>query len=61
MKDFVITKKFDDLGRIVIPIEMRRHYGFKKNDKVQIIPQKNGILIVSNKEGEENHGINNCF
>lgn len=61
MKDFVITKKFDDLGRIVIPIEMRRHYGFKNNDKVQIIPQKSGILIVSNEKEEKDHGTNNCF
>ena len=53
MKDFVFTKKFDDLGRIVIPIEMRKYYGFNKNDKVQIIPQKNGILIVSNKREEQ--------
>lgn len=50
MNDFVITKKFDDLGRIVIPIEMRRYYGFEKDKRVQIIPQKNGILIVSTKK-----------
>ena len=29
MKDFVITKKFDDLGRIVIPIEMRSLTGIE--------------------------------
>ena len=45
MKDFVLTKKFDKLGRIVIPVEMRRHYSFKMGEKAYIIPQKNGILI----------------
>lgn len=61
MKDFVITKKFDDLGRIVIPIEIRRHYGFENNGKVLIVPQKNGILIASNEKEEKENGTNNCF
>ena len=50
MKDFVIIKRTDNLGRIVIPIELRKHYGITNCDKVKIIPQKNGILIVSNKK-----------
>ncbi|MBQ7907123.1 MAG: AbrB/MazE/SpoVT family DNA-binding domain-containing protein [Clostridia bacterium] len=50
MNGFAFTKKFDNLGRIVIPIEMRKYYGFKKDENVQIIPQKNGILIVSKKK-----------
>ena len=53
MQDFVTTKKFDDLGRVVIPIDMRRYYGFENNATVQIIPQTNGILIVSNKKEEK--------
>ena len=50
MKEFVTTKKFDDLGRVVIPIDMRKYYGFENNATVQIITQENGILIVSNKK-----------
>ncbi|MBO5286645.1 MAG: AbrB/MazE/SpoVT family DNA-binding domain-containing protein [Clostridia bacterium] len=50
MNNFVIIKKFDNLGRIVIPIEVRKHYGFEKNDEVQIIPQKNGILLIAQKK-----------
>ena len=48
MKNFVTTKKFDELGRIVIPIEMRKFYGFENNERVQLLPQENGVLIVSN-------------
>lgn len=59
MKDFVITKKFDNLGRVVIPKDMRKHYGFKNNHIVQVIPQKNGILIVSNKTEEKKNGKDN--
>ena len=28
MRTFCVTKKFDALGRVVIPKEMREHYGF---------------------------------
>lgn len=54
MKDFVIAKKFDNLGRVVIPIEMRRHYGFIKDAYVKIIPQKNGLLLLSNADNKKN-------
>ena len=59
MKSFVITKKFDNLGRVVIPKDMRKHYGFENNCIVQVIPQKNGILIVSNKAEEKKNGKDN--
>lgn len=59
MKSFVITKKFDNLGRVVIPKDMRKHYGFENNRIVQIVPQENGILIVSNKTEEKKNGKDN--
>ncbi|MBQ7352503.1 MAG: AbrB/MazE/SpoVT family DNA-binding domain-containing protein [Clostridia bacterium] len=54
MKNFVITKKFDSLGRVVIPKNMREHYGFESNRIVQVIPQKDGVLIVSCKKQKAN-------
>ena len=48
MKDFVVTKKFDKLGRVVIPKEMRTHYGF--TSCVQVIPQKDGVLLIPIKK-----------
>ena len=59
MKNYVITKRFDNLGRIVIPKDIRIHYGFENNRIVQVIPQKNGILIVSNKTEEKKNGKDN--
>lgn len=49
MKSFVIVKKFDSLGRVVIPKNVRKHYGFEDNCMVQVIPQENGVLIVLEK------------
>lgn len=49
MKSFVIVKKFDSLGRVVIPKDVRKHYGFEDNCMVQVIPQENGVLIVLEK------------
>lgn len=59
MKGFVIIKKFDSLGRVVIPKDMRKHYGFEDNCTVQIVPQKNGVLIISNKTEEKKNGKDN--
>ena len=59
MKNFVITKRFDNLGRVVIPKNIREHYGFENNCTVQIIPQKNGVLIISNNTEEKNNGKDN--
>lgn len=59
MKNYVITKRFDNLGRIVIPKDIRIHYGFENNRIVQVVPQENGVLIVLNKTEENNHGKDN--
>ena len=61
MKGFVITKKFDNLGRVVIPKDMRKHYGFENNCIVQVVPQENGVLIVPKKTEKNNHGKDNCI
>ena len=50
MNDFVFKRQVDKLGRIVIPIEMRRFFGFEYGDLVKIIPTENGVLLVPNKE-----------
>ena len=50
MKNFVFTRQVDKLGRLVIPIEMRRYFGFEVGDLVQIIPTENGVLLISNKK-----------
>ena len=42
---FSILKAVDGLGRIVIPIELRKHYGIDLHDEVELIPTASGILI----------------
>lgn len=55
MKNFVVKRKLDSLGRIVIPKEMRVYYGFKENDKLEIIPTDNGVLIKTKEISNENN------
>ena len=40
-----IQKKIDNLGRIVLPKEIREFYCMESEDTVEIIPTENGILI----------------
>ena len=39
----------DELGRIVLPREMRERFGWKERDKVEIIVTDEGILLRSPK------------
>ena len=47
MENFVAFKKIDDLGRIVIPKDFRNFFGISANDKLKIVPTKDGILITA--------------
>ncbi len=38
-----ILKEIDKLGRIVIPMEFRRRYGF--GDQIELVATKEGVLI----------------
>ena len=40
-----ITRKIDELGRVVIPMEYRNKLGLKEKDPVEIYLLKNGIYI----------------
>ena len=47
MEKFVALKKMDNLGRIVIPKDMRCYFDIAPNGYVKIIPTENGILVTS--------------
>ena len=47
MKKIGIVKEIDNLGRIVIPKEMRELFGFEK--KVEVIVTQEGVLLRSPK------------
>lgn len=52
MNIFVAFKKIDNLGRVVIPKDMRSYFDIAPNEYVKIIPTENGILVTSAR-GEE--------
>lgn len=40
-----IARKIDDLGRIVIPAEMRRHFNIQEGDEIAIDVEGDRILL----------------
>lgn len=45
MSDTGIVRHLDDLGRIVIPIEIRRRLGIQPKDPIAISLQRGAILL----------------
>ena len=45
MKSTGITRKVDDLGRFVLPIEIRRSLDIKENDALEIFTDDNRIIL----------------
>ena len=45
MKDIVFTRKIDELGRVVLPVEMRRTAGMEPLSTVQISRSEDGLLV----------------
>ena len=50
MKNTGITRKIDDLGRIVIPIELREKLGIKKQDQLEIFISDNQIILMKEEK-----------
>lgn len=42
---FTIKRCVDELGRIVLPKDMRNHYGIKTGDMLEVIPAEDGVLL----------------
>ena len=45
MKTKGIVRRLDDLGRIVLPIEMRRSFDLAEHDRVEICAQDDTIIL----------------
>ena len=45
MKAKGIVRRLDDLGRIVLPIEMRRSFDLAEHDRVEICAQDDMIIL----------------
>ncbi len=45
MKSLGIVRKVDELGRIVIPVELRRKFGIEIKDSLEIYTQDDYIVL----------------
>lgn len=45
MKSTGIVRRIDDLGRIVIPKELRQTYGIDEGDPVEVFTSEHGIVF----------------
>ena len=45
MKATGIVRQIDDLGRIVLPIELRRSFDLKEHDRVEISVEEDRIIL----------------
>lgn len=46
MKATGIIRKVDDLGRIVIPMEIRRNFNIEEGDPLEIYTGDNGVIML---------------
>ena len=45
MKSLGIVRKVDELGRIVLPVELRRKFGVEIHDSLEIYTDDNNIIL----------------
>ena len=45
MKSTGIVRKVDELGRVVLPIELRRTFNIKEGDPVEVYTQDDAIVL----------------
>lgn len=51
MKATGVIRKVDPLGRVVIPMELRRNLGIKENDPMEIFVDGETIMLKKHKVG----------
>ncbi len=49
MKDTGIVRRLDSLGRITLPIELRRSLGITDRDSIEIFSEKDRIVLKKHK------------
>lgn len=52
--NFAIIRSLDELGRIVLPKDMRSHFNMNTGDLLQITTTEEGILIKKKQEESNN-------
>lgn len=49
-----IVRKLDDLGRVVVPVEIRRTMGLKATDPLEMLETDEGLLLRKYKPMDNN-------
>lgn len=55
LKSTGIVRKVDELGRVVIPIELRRNLGIEEKDKLEIFVDRDQIILKKFNPGKTCH------
>lgn len=55
MKSTGIVRRVDELGRVVLPIELRRTLDIQKKDKLEITVENDSIMLTKYNDGKECH------
>ena len=53
MKSTGVTRKIDDLGRIVIPKEIRKNLGIRDGESLEIFTEEDSIILKKHSEIEK--------
>ncbi|RDY70288.1 AbrB/MazE/SpoVT family DNA-binding domain-containing protein [Halobacillus trueperi] len=57
MKATGITRKVDELGRVVIPIELRRTLGINEKDTLEIFVNEDSVVLKKYKPSEDKEKV----
>lgn len=52
MKDTGVVRKLDELGRVTLPIELRKTMGLEEKDPLHIYVQDNQIILVKEEPAD---------
>ena len=58
-KNVGIVRRLDNLGRVTIPMEMRKSLGIENRGEVEISAQKNAIMIKKHEPDRLKSGTDN--
>lgn len=60
MKNLGIVRKLDELGRIVIPKELRDKYELEEGTEIEIYTEENKIILQKHKDACCPHCLTKC-
>ncbi|SEB15974.1 looped-hinge helix DNA binding domain-containing protein, AbrB family [Thalassobacillus cyri] len=59
MKSTGIVRKVDELGRVVLPIELRRMMEIKEKDPLEVYVEGDKVILANYQPSEERENVRN--